>query len=377
MHLKKRLLGISKNEISAVSYCIQKIYELGFLWSTGHDEELNYIYQINKKALIKLDAERIMKHEPEKIYWMDLSGSMSKKAYKTLLNDIKKHAPRVHAKLIGKKAELLQRKKQDLEKLLEKAEKYLAPEVCFDDDVFNEFKQKMNYKGYSYHGTTFYCNSAPYYNIDLKCSSAKKAEALFNALASRFSLEVKENKIITSKKKDAWNRQAENQEISLYCIEGFKSMSITINPTSFAAIPYYTKTKDEGELYYTALTPIMIALSRPKLIGIMQFYENLGLKSLKHLWQRCETSFYSDKEYVRKRKHDLHEDLVERLHKLGSMLINEKRYSDFFKLASIANHAFDQGNSKAKEILYDCLGLEPDTYCMSNHTFLMKKEKIY
>jgi len=261
--------------------------------------------------------------------------------------------------------------------LLEKAEKYLVPEAGFDEKTFNEFKRRMHYTDCSYHGTTFYCHSAPYCSIDVTCSSAKKAEALFTALCSRFGMAVKEHKVITSKKKDAWSREAENKELSFCCTEGFRNVKITVNPTSFALIPHYTKTKDEGELYYTALTPLMIAFSKPKLIEIMQFYENLGLKALKHLWQRCETSFFSDKKYVRKRKHDLHEDLVERLHNIGSMLVSKKRYNDFFKLASITNYAFDRGNKKAKEIIYDCMGMEPDTYCTSNHTFLMKKEKIY
>jgi len=110
MHLKKRLFGISKNEISAVSYCIQKIYELGFLWSTNAGQEISNTYQLNKNAMIILKSITIKKYSPDKIYRMDLEFKISKKAYDKLMNDFKKHAPRVHAKFTGKRAKPLQRK---------------------------------------------------------------------------------------------------------------------------------------------------------------------------------------------------------------------------------------------------------------------------
>ena len=47
----------------------------------------------------------------------------------------------------------------------------------------------------------------------------------------------------------------------------------------------------------------------------------------------------------------------------------------FMRKSRIANHAFDQGDRTAKKIIYGCMGMEPNTYCMSNHKQLLKKEK--
>ena len=127
MHLKKRLWGISRKEISAISYCIQKIYALGFLWSTCRGQNISNTYQVNNQALINLNASAIPQYMPDKIYRVDLKFDVSKKTYAKLLVDFKKHAPRVHAKLVGKRAKPLERKKQNLQALLEKAERYNLP----------------------------------------------------------------------------------------------------------------------------------------------------------------------------------------------------------------------------------------------------------
>lgn len=366
MNLKKRLYNIPKLEMCALGWCIAHEYpfaggsrsETNRKKATGHfKREQTDLFQKGSQwetFVARIDAQEMAgKH---KIFQLNLElNNFSDRKYESLLKRLKKHSPRIHAKLTGKRPPRIPETKEDLEGLFNHAENYVKEK--FDENLFNEFRKKMHYKGSLWHGRISSCLKPPQYIIELKCESKKKARSLFEEIEDMIpgkTEEIFKTKIIKSDNVSA-------------NYSGFDFVNFIIEPSYKHVKPHKFSKKQNTYFYYTDLAPTMAGLSRPALREAMYLFDNIGIKECKGLWRTHKTILCVPKTNVSKKDEGLHEDLYERLYDVGSDLLNEGNQKDFFKIASITHDAFDLQHKKTLKRLYELLDMRQNTYCWERY----------